>query len=64
MNKEAKKFLRYIMRKYCPHDIVPDDYAVDFTEAHCIYENKAYSNPCAVCWDKFLVECFEDEVEE
>ena len=64
MTKEGEKLLHYIMRKYCPHDIVQGDYVLAFTQEYCDYVHKAYDGPCAVCWDKFLVECFDDEVEE
>ena len=59
MTKEVKQLLNYVMRRYCPHDIVQRDYVSAFTQAHCDYLHEAYDDPCAVCWDKFLTECFE-----
>ena len=60
----TEKLLHYVMRRYCPHDIVQRDYVQAFTKAHCDYLHGAYDDPCVVCWDKFITELFRDEVEE
>lgn len=61
MTKEGNKLLHYVMRRYCPHDIVQRDYVLAFTQEYCDYAHKAYDDPCAVCWDMFLIECFDEE---
>ena len=44
MTKEGNKLLYYVMRRYCPHDVVQRDYVLAFTNEHCDYLNKEYDN--------------------
>lgn len=55
-----EELYHYVTRRYCPHDIVQRDFALDFTKDVCDYLNKAYDDPCAVCWDKFITEVLRD----
>lgn len=64
MTPDAENLLHYVMQRYCPHDIVQQDFALSFTNAHCSYLSNTYINPCAVCWDKFITEAFRDYWED
>ena len=61
---DTEKLLHYVTRRYCPHDIVQREYAQAFTSEHCDYLHKAYDDPCAVCWDKFITELFREGEDE
>lgn len=52
---------KFISKRYCPHDILSENYVWDWRDDKCGHFKSLYKDSCSVCWDCFITEILRDE---